>query len=305
MTKTYAVTGALGYTGKYITERLLTSESTVISLTGHPGRPNHFGDRVTTAPFNFDAPASLTRTLEGVDTLFNTYWIRFAHGDINHDTAVDNLKTLFSAAESAGVRRIVHVSITNASVNSSLPYFRGKALIEQALHQSSISHAILRPTVIFGREDILINNIAWLLRKFPFHPIFGDGEYRVQPIFVEDLADLAVEMGQRSDNVAVDAVGPEVYTYREMVILIADKIGVRSRLVAVNPSLALLASRFMGIFLKDVVLTRDEIDGLMGDLLVSKSGEPPPGSSLLPEWLGENAHLLGKGYSSELDRHYR
>lgn len=305
MTITHAVTGAFGYTGKYITQRLLESDATVTTLTGHPDRPNHFGERVSTAPFNFDNPTALTRTLKGVDTLFNTYWIRFARRGIDHDTAVENLKNLISAAESAGVRRIVHVSITNASADSSLPYFRGKALVEEAIRQSSMSHAILRPTIIFGQEDILLNNIAWMLRKFPFHPIFGNGEYRVQPIFVEDLAHLAVELGKRSDNVALDAVGPVVYTYREMVRLIADKIGARSRFVRVNTSLALMASRIMGVFLRDVVLTRDELDGLMADLLVSKSGEPPPGSTLLTDWLDQNAHLLGNGYSSELDRHYR
>lgn len=305
MPSTHVVTGAFGYTGKYITRRLLESGATVTTLTGHPDRANPFGDRVSIAPFNFDNPTALSRTLEGADTLFNTYWIRFARRGITHDTAVENLRTLISIAESVGVRRIVHVSITNASADSSLPYFRGKALVEEAIRRSSISHAILRPTVIFGREDILLNNIAWMLRKFPFHPIFGNGEYRVQPIFVEDLAQLAVNLGQRSDNVALDAVGPEVYTYREMVSLIAEKIGVRTRFVRVNPSLALMASRIMGIFLRDVVLTRDEIDGLMADLLVSKSGEPPPGSTRLSDWLDANAHTLGKGYESELDRHYR
>ncbi len=125
--------------------------------------PNRFGKRLSTSPFNFDNPAALARTLEGADTLFNTYWIRFAHGGINHDTAVENLMTLISAAEDAGVRRIVHLSITNATLDSPLPCSRGKARVEDAICQSSMSHAILRPTVIFGREDILQNNIAWML----------------------------------------------------------------------------------------------------------------------------------------------
>ena len=210
--------------------------------------------------------------------------------------------TLISAAEDAGVRRIVDLSITNATLDSSLPYFRGKAQVEDAICQSSMSHAILRPTMIFGREDILLNNIAWMLRKFPFHPIFGDGDYQVQPIFVDDLAALAVELGHSRENVALDAVGPEVHTYREMVSLILDKIGANSRLIRV---LVLIVSCIMGVILRDVLLTRDEIDGLMSDLLVSKSGELAPGSTLFSDWLTENAHLLGQGYASELDRHYR
>ena len=212
--------------------------------------------------------------------------------------------TLISAAEDAGVRRIVHLSITIATLDSSLPYFRGKARVEDAICQSSMSHAILRPTVIFGREDILLNNI-WMLRKFPFHPIFGDGDYQAQPIFVDDLAALAVELGHSRENVALDAVSPEVHTYPEMVNLILDKIGANSRLIRVNSKVALIVSRIMGVILLDVLLTRDEIDGLMSDLLVSKSGELAPGSTLFSDWLTQNAHLLGQGYVSELDRHYR
>ena len=294
MIRTHVVTGAFGYTGKYIARRLLEAGSKVTTLTGHPESPNQFGERLTTSPFNFDNPAALARTLEGADTLFNTYWIRFAHGGINHDTAVENLMTLISAAEDAGVRRIVDLSITNATLDSSLPYFRGKARVEDAICQSSMSHAILRPTMIFGREDILLNNIAWMLRKFPFHPTF-----------VDDLAALAVELGHSRENVALDAVGPEVYTYREMVSLILDKIGANSRLIRVNPELVLIVSCIMGVILRDVLLTRDEIDGLMSDLWVSKSGELAPGSTLFSDWLTENAHLLGQGYVSELDRHYR
>ena len=189
---TYVVTGASGYTGRYIARRLLDRGAAVRTLTGRPERPGHFGSRVEAHPYSFHDPGALTRSLEGVDTLFNTYWIRFAKGGLTHDVAARNSDTLFRAARAAGVRRVVHVSITNAALDSALPYFRGKALVERALKTTGLSHAILKPAIIFGREDILLNNIAWLLRRFPVHPIVGSGEYRVQPVFVEDLADLAV-----------------------------------------------------------------------------------------------------------------
>ena len=201
---THVVTGASGYTGRYIARRLLDRGDAVRTLTGRPERPGPFEGRVEAHPYNFDDPGALTRSLEGVDTLFNTYWIRFARGGLTHDAAARNSHTLFRVAKAAGVRRVVHVSITNASLDSPLPYFRGKALVERALEASGVSHAILRPAIIFGHEDILLNNVAWLLRKFPIHPIPGSGKYRVQPIFVEDLADLAVRAadgyGQRRDR---------------------------------------------------------------------------------------------------------
>ena len=305
MTPIHVVTGASGYTGRYITRRLLDGGAEVRSLTGHPDRPSPFERRVETYPYRFDDPDKLASSLEGADTLFNTYWIRFARGGLTHDRAVENLRTLFDAAKVAGVRRVVHISITNATEDSPSPYFRGKALAERALRESALSYAILRPTLIFGREDILLNNIAWMLRRFPVHPIAGSGEYRVQPISVDDLADIAIRLARESENVEIDAVGPEVFTYEDMVRLVRDKIGASAWLVHVSNSAAMLAARLMGLLVRDVVLTRDEIDGLTADLLVSKTGEPPPGTTRLSEWLDDNARLLGSKYASELMRHYK
>ena len=237
MALTHVVTGASGYTGRYIARRLLESGAQVRSLTGHPDRPSPFDDRVQMYPFNFDDPDALARSLEGSDTLFNTYWIRLAYKDMTHERVVRQLRTLFETAEKAGVRRIVHVSITNAREDSTLPYFRGKALAEKALKESGLSYAILRPTLIFGREDILLNNIAWMLRKFPVFPIPGSGEYRVQPVYVGDMADLAVRMSAGDENVEIDAVGPEVFSYAELVRLIMSKTGASCRLVHASPAL--------------------------------------------------------------------
>ncbi len=209
------------------------------SLTGHPNRASPFDDRVTAHPYSFDDSDALGHTLEGADTLFTTYWIRFAKGNLTHDRAAENLRILFGAAKRAGIRRVVHISITNASECSPLSYFRGKAVVERALRESGLSYAIVKPAIIFGREDILINNIAWMLRRFPLHPIFGSGDYEVQPIFVEDMADLAVRLGAGDDCVEVDAVGSEVFGYEELVRLIAEKIGTRARLVHIGTSAAI------------------------------------------------------------------
>ena len=235
--------------------------------------------------------------------LFNTYWIRFAYGDLTFNKAVENTKVLFQAAKQAGVRRIVHVSITNALSSSPLPYFRGKGLLEEALKDSGMSYAIIRPAVIFGDEDVLINNIAWILRRFPVFAIPGSGEYRLQPIYVEDMAELAVEAAQSEENVTIDAIGPETYTFNELVQLIGDKTGGRARTIHLNAELALFMSRLIGFVVKDVVLTRDEVIGLMADTLVTDS--PPSGTTRLSTWLEENSASVGSRYASELGRHYR
>ena len=305
MSATHIVTGATGYTGKYMTRRLLDAGCEVRSLTWHLDRPSEFGDRVKMMPYQFDDADALTRSLEGADTLFNTYWIRVAYKERTHERTVGHLRTLFSAAKSAGIRRVVHVSITNATADSPLPYFRGKAQVEDALRASGLSYAMLRPTVIFGFEDILLNNIAWMLRKFPVFPIPGRGDYRLQPIYVEDMADLAVEMAARDDDVEIDAVGPDVFAYDELVRLIGQKTGTSAQLMRVPAWAALGMANLLGLLVRDIVLSRDEVEGLAGDLLVSKSGEPPPGKTRLADWLDENGDRLGRSYSSELDRHYR
>lgn len=305
MPKTHVVTGAAGYTGKYIARPLLERGDEVRSLTGHPDRPNPFDRPIETVPFAFDDPDALARSLEGADTLFNTYWIRIARGDMTHARAAGNLRALFAAAKAAGVRRVVHVSITNAALDSPLPYFKGKAMVEKSLRESGLSYAILKPTIVFGKEDILLNNIAWMLRRFPVFPIPGTGEYRLQPICVEDLARLAVELGDGDDNVEMDAVGPDVFTYAELARLLARKTGASCSLLHMSPAMAMIGARLLGVALRDVVLSHDEMAGLTGDLLVSKSEDPPPGETRLADWLDENAARLGARYASELDRHYR
>lgn len=296
----FIVTGAFGYSGKYIARRLLDQGHTVHTLTNSPDRDNPFGGRVTASPFSFDEPKQLRAALEGADALINTYWVRFDHRDFTHAQAVANTLALFRAASAAGVKRVVHVSITNPSLDSDLPYFRGKAELEQALLGSGLSHAILRPTVLFGEEDILVNNIAWALRRFPCFGIFGDGAYRLQPIHVDDLAALAVEQAQASANVVLDAIGPETFTFRELVMAIGEAIGKRRRLVSIPPGLGYAAALVIGKFVGDVFLTREEITGLMRGLLCTDS--PPAGTTRLTDWVAQHKDSLGRRYASELAR---
>ena len=296
----YVVTGAFGYSGKYITARLLARGHRVRTLTDSLQRHNPFGTAVEAHPYHFDQPDELARSLQGADVLVNTYWVRFDHSDFTHAQAVRNTLRLFNAAKRAGVPRVVHVSITNPSLESELPYFRGKAELESALRGSGLSYAILRPTVLFGQEDILINNIAWMLRRFPVFGVFGDGNYKLQPIYVDDLAQLAVESATSSDDLVRDAIGPETFTYRDLVSVIADAIGRRRAIVSIPPRLGVAVGRVVGMIVRDVVVTPEEVAGLMQNLLVTAS--PPAGKTALSQWVLEHRESLGRRYSSELAR---
>ncbi len=297
-----AVTGAFGFSGQEITNLLLARGESVSTLTNHPKPDSPLSERVEVHPLDFENMERLAESLRGASVLYNTYWVRFPYAGLTHSKAVANTKNLIRAAEVAGVQRIVHLSITNPSIDSRLTYFRGKAEIEAAIRDSSLTYAILRPAVLFGGGDILINNIAYMLKHFPIFMVPGDGRYRVQPIHVKDLAELAVEAGCRSENYVLDAVGPEVYTYLELVKMIRSAIGRRSLVVSTPGAFVKLASLVLGLLVKDIVLTNEEIRGLMADLLVSDAA--PTGKTSLREWVAQHAAEVGSSYASELQRHY-
>jgi uncharacterized protein YbjT (DUF2867 family) len=303
MTQVDVVTGAFSYSGAAIARQLVQRGNRVRTLTGHPGRAP-VGTQVEVRPMNFGAPDELRRSLDGAHTLYNTYWVRFAHGRVSHQTAVVNSQRLFTAAAAAGVRRIVHVSITNPSPTAADSYFRGKAQVEQALAESGVpSHAIARPAVLFGGDGVLVNNIAWLLRRFPVFAIGGNGDYRLRPIHVADLATLCADLGAREDTVTIDAVGPESIPFRQLVQVIRDAVGSRAVLLPVpGPAISVLANA-LGLVLRDTLLTPDEYRSMAAGL--ADSAGPTTGTTSVTEWIREHGDELGRHYASELDRHFR
>jgi NADH dehydrogenase len=294
------VTGAFSYSGRYIAQVLLDQGMRVRTLTSRPASSSPFGDRVEVAPFNFDDPMALAQSLEGATTVFNTYWIRFPYRGMTYEHAVANIRRLIDAARRVGVRKFIHISITNASPSSALPYFSNKGVLEQLLLGSGVPYTIIRPAIIFGREDILLNNIAWLLRKYPLFAIPGDGSYRVQPVFVEDLAHIAVDAARATKNATIEAVGPEIFTFNDLVALLKRIVGSKSRVIHVAPVLALPMAKLLGKFLGDRLLTRDEMLGLMANMLVSRGS--PTATTRFSEWAEKNAANLGRNYSSEIGR---
>ncbi len=300
---THVVTGAFSYTGKYIARRLLAEGHTLRTLTGRPRSDDPLAAEIEASPLDFANPAALTEALRGADTLYNTYWIRFARGAVTFERAIENTRALIDAAVDAGVRRIVHVSVTNASSASPLGYFRGKGLVEEAIHASGLSYGIVRPTLVFGLEDVLVNNIAWTLRRMPVMAAAGGGRFEFQPVYVDDVAEIAVDAGREDGNVTWDAVGPDRITTPELIHLVGDAIGRRAFVTPLPPRLFLASSKLLGLLLRDVIMTRDELAALMGGLLTSP--DPPRGRTSLREWAREHAASLGRRYASEVARHYR
>lgn len=303
MTQLDVVTGAFSYSGAAITRRLLAADHQVRTLTGHPGRAPA-GTPVEVRPLDFGAPDELRRSLDGAHTLYNTYWVRFAHGQVSHEAAVGNSRRLFAAAAAAGVQRIVHVSITNPSLTAAGSYFRGKAVVEQALAECGVpSHAIVRPAILFGRGGVLLNNIAWLLRRLPLFAIGGRGDYRLRPVHVDDLAALCTDLGARSDTVTIDAVGPQSVTFRQLVEEIRTAVGSRAVIVSVPGAAIPALAALLGLALRDTLLTAEEYQSMAAGL--ADSTAPATGTIAVTEWIAEHGDELGRRYASELDLHFR
>jgi uncharacterized protein YbjT (DUF2867 family) len=297
------VTGAFSYSGSRIAERLLESDRSVRTLTFHPERPHRLQARIDSRRYRFDDPLALTRDLDGVDTLYNTYWVRFDHGHTTFAGAITNSRALFQAAGSAGVRRIVHISIANPSIESPLPYYRGKALVERALAEVGVPYSIVRPTWIFGGErDVLTNNIAWILRHAPVFALPGSGRYPVQPVHVDDVARICEQAAHAEGDLVLDAAGPETMPFEEVVQAIRRATGSRPPVVHLPPAAMKAVARALGLLLGDVVLTADEISGLTSGLLAS--AEPPLGRIAFTEWLREHGSSIGRSYANELERHF-
>jgi len=300
------VTGAFGYSGAAIAARLQAAGRRVRTLTGHPDRAPA-GSEIQVRPLDFADPAGLAASIRGAQTLYNTYWVRFAHGTVDHDTAVANSRVLLHAAREAGIRRIVHVSITHPSLDSPYPYFRGKARVEQILAGLGVPHAIVRPAILFGGDGVLINNIAYLLRHAPVFAVGGRGDYRVRGIHVDDLARLCVELGSRPDidtaPATVDAVGPESLPFLELVHTIRRAVGSHSLVVPVPGPVLLGLSRLVALALRDSLLTAEEYHTMAQGL--ADSDAPSTGTIAITDWIAEHGRELGRSYANELRRHYR
>jgi NADH dehydrogenase len=297
------VTGAFGYTGSFIAQRLLDDGHAVRTLTRRQPGDHPLAGRVESVALRFDDTAALAGAFAGVDTFYNTYWMRFERGEEGFAPIVNETRALLEAARAAGVRRVVQFSVTNASRESPTAYFRAKAQVEDLARSCGIPAAIVRPTLLFGPGDILVNNMAWTLRRVPVFGVPGAGDYRVQPVHVRDVAGLAVSLGGQRDATDVDAAGPGTYRFGDMVTLVRDTIRARARIVRVPPTLALLASRLVGLLVHDVVLTRDEVTELTSSLLVSDAPSRCP--TRFDDWLRAEADSLGRTWSSELSRNYR
>lgn len=295
------VTGAFGNTGSVIAELLAEQGRRVRTLTNHPDRStdraaSDAASLIDIEPYCFDDPDRLAASFDGVETFYNTYWMRTGeHG--NYDALVQRSTALLAAAERAGVERIVHLSVANPSLESRYPYFRAKATVEEAMRGSSMPVAIVRPALMFGGRTALLNNLAWVLRHAPIFGVAGDGQYRVRGVHVDDVARICIEAGARRGVETIDAVGPERLRYLDFVTVVRDLVKSRARIVRMPAWMVLAGSQLLGIVMRDELLTRSELYSTMEG--IADTDGPATGRVVLTDWLREHAVELGHNYLNE------
>ncbi len=301
--KTAVVTGAYSFIGSAVAGSLLARGYAIRTLTNRTIPVHDPGGPIEPFPLQFEDMAGLADAMHGADLFVNTYWVRYPYVGTGFGRAIENSRILFQAASESGVSRVVHVSVSNVALDSPLDYYRGKAEVERLVRESGLSYAIVRPTLVVGTNDILVNNIAWLLRRFPVFAMPGSGRYRVQPVTLYDTGEIISDAALSTDDITLDAAGPETMTFEALVRDIATAIGRRSRIVHLPPRAVLAALHGLNRSVGEVILSRQELDGLMSELLVSS--EPPRGRQSVTEWLRSHGSEVGRHYASELERHVR
>lgn len=174
--------------------------------------------------------------LEGVDTVINLAWYRQGP-DRRFRRLADGLLRLVRASETAGVRRWIQVSVPDApeSLERGLPYLARKREVDRAVASSSLSYAIVRPTMLFGPNDKLLTVMLRTIARYRRFPMFGDGAYHLSPLAVEDLARILRREVTRKDRHTVTAGGPRRWVYRELTDELFRVLGRPARYFRLSP----------------------------------------------------------------------
>lgn len=286
MPRTAVVTGAFGNIGAAAAAVLAARGWRVVTLTN---RPAASASVATAHPLRFHA-SYLRGVIAGAEAFVNTYWVRLPSHGAGFEEAVANSRLLAEAARDAGVARFVQVSVTHASPDSPSPYYAGKARVDTHVAATFRSHAVVRPTLVVGPKDVLTGNMAWFLRRSPVIPV-PKGEHPVQPVTLDDVGRLIADRVEAGDSGITEAAGPERFTFRGWLELLARALGLRRRFFAVPASLFLAATGLAGLVLRDTVVSRDELRSLARGSLVPEG--PPTCPTPASAWLMAHGRTLG------------
>jgi uncharacterized protein YbjT (DUF2867 family) len=274
------VAGGSGFIGGAVVRRLVRAGHHVAVMTAHPrtaaARIDELG--ATLVPGDVLDPASLDKALSGAEAVvqaltFPTFPVekpskRFTFEEFDHR----GTERLAAAAARGGVRRFVFCSGSGAAPDARHVWFRAKWGGEEAVRASGLEHAIIRPSWIYGPEDRALNRFVAFHRRLPFVPVVGSGTQRLQPVYIEDVAEaFAQAVAPEGPTGTFEIGGPEVVTMDQVLRTMIEVRGRTKPLVHFPEWMPKLAG-FLLQFLPNPPLSPGAVSFLTGDALADTTG---------------------------------
>lgn len=300
--KRVVLVGGTGFVGRAIANRLGEAGVNVIVPTRHRSRASHILLLPTVEVVDADVhdPATLERLFAGADAVVSLVGVLHSRSGEPYGPGfarahVELPKKIVAACRQAGVKRLVHISALGASADGPSEYQRSKAAGEAAIRSTGadLDWVILRPSVIFGRDDRFLNMFARLAAVFPVLPLAG-ADARFQPVYVEDVAEVVWRSLITADAAgqSFDVAGPSVYTLRQLVEYVSALIGKPRRVIGLPESLGMIQARLLELA-PQPLMSRDNLRSMRVDNITA--GEPLPFGlrptaleAVVPSWLGQD-----------------
>jgi uncharacterized protein YbjT (DUF2867 family) len=293
------VFGGTGFVGRRVVRHLSDSTATVCIASRHPARAE--ADNVEQIVADAHDERSVEAAVAGADGVVNAISLYVEHGgDTFHSVHVEAAARIARVARRAGIKRFVHLSGIGADAASPSPYIRNRGEGEAAVQAAFPGAVVIRPAVMFAPDDAFLTTILGLLRTLPAYPLFGDGRTRLQPVYVDDVAAAIAQILRQTQRPypIYELAGPRVYSYEELLRIIAGAAGLRPVLVRI-PFAFWNAVAGLAEILPHPPLTRNQLELMQIDTTASDSR---PGFGLLgisPRSLEEELKTMFKRANEE------
>ena len=268
-----AVTGATGFVGRHLVDRLAGAGHEVTALVHRRSAAGMFEDAVTTAVGSVEEPGSLQDAFRGIQVVYHLVGIiAETRTKTFRSTVVGGTENVCAACEASGVKRIVYLSAMGTTSRARSKYHRSKYRAEQIVKSSSMDYLIVRSSIVYGPGDGFVSMLSNMIRNFPVVPVLGSGRYEFQPIFIDDLTAVLLRglEGSESSRQTVDVGGPEALSYQKILDAIEGAVGRERPRLHIPFSLVKPMAGVLEMFLKPAPLTRDQIvmmrSGNTGDI---------------------------------------
>jgi uncharacterized protein YbjT (DUF2867 family) len=271
-TRRVTIFGGSGFIGRSIVQRLVENGTSVRVAARRPETvkdhlPREIGDKVEAVRVDIHDDAAVTAAVRDSEAVINLVAILYEKGrQTFRSIHVEGARRVAAAAKQAGARRMIQMSALGASPISEAAYARTKAAGEQAVREVFADATVVRPSIVFGRDDDFFNRFAGMASMSPALPLIGGGKSRFQPVFVEDVAAaFAAILGDPATaGKTYELGGPQVYTFRELMEILLEQMGSR-RLLLPLPFMAAEVQAYFLEWLPKPPLTRDQIALLKSD----------------------------------------